>query len=265
MSDVFVFLGPTLAAPAARAHLDATYLPPVSQGDVCRLWRSQPRAIGIVDGYFEHVPAVWHKEIMWIMERGVHVFGSAGLGALRAVELETFGMRGVGWVYQAFKDGTLEQDDEVAVAHESDSGGYLALSEAMVDMRRTLSAALDQEIVSEITGDMLLAIAKGTFYQQRTWPAMLAAAAANGANPAELSALRGWLPAGRVDQQAADAVAMLREMRAFLAANPAPLQVRWTMANTTTWDAARRQAADVPAAVPGPVLALNSEPSERPG
>jgi hypothetical protein len=41
--------------------------------------------------------------------------------------------------------------------------------------------------------------------------------------------------------------------------------VRWTMANTTTWDAARRQAADVPAAVPGPVLALNSEPSERPG
>ncbi len=56
------------------------------------MWRRQMDALA---GYFEHVPAVWHKEIMWIMERGVHVFGSAGLGALRAVELETFGMRGV--------------------------------------------------------------------------------------------------------------------------------------------------------------------------
>ena len=65
----------------------------------------RPRAIGIVDGFFARVPAVWHKEIMWVMERGVHVFGGAGLGALRAAELDSFGMRGVGQVYQAFRDG----------------------------------------------------------------------------------------------------------------------------------------------------------------
>ena len=32
----FVFLGPTLSHEAARAELDATYLPPVAQGDVLR-------------------------------------------------------------------------------------------------------------------------------------------------------------------------------------------------------------------------------------
>ena len=117
MSETYVFLGPTLAKSDARAELDVVYLPPVSAGDVYRLWRHGPRVIGIVDGYFERVPAVWHKEIMWIMERGVHVFGGASMGALRAAELATFGMRGVGWVYQAFRDGTLDRDDEVAVKH----------------------------------------------------------------------------------------------------------------------------------------------------
>ena len=105
MNEIYIFLGPTLAEKDARAELDAVYLPPVSAGDVYRLWRRRPRAIGIVDGYFDRVPAVWHKEIMWMMEHGVHVFGGAGLGALRAAELDSFGMHGVGWVYQAFRDG----------------------------------------------------------------------------------------------------------------------------------------------------------------
>ena len=77
MSEIYVFLGPTLAEKEARAELNAVYLPPVSAGDVYRLWRRRPRAIGIVDGYFDRVPAAWHKEIMWMMEHGVHVFGAA--------------------------------------------------------------------------------------------------------------------------------------------------------------------------------------------
>jgi hypothetical protein len=78
MNDIYVFLGPTLAEKDARAELDAVYLPPAAAGDVYRLWERRPRAIGIVDGYFDHVPAVWHKEILWMMEHGVHVFGAAG-------------------------------------------------------------------------------------------------------------------------------------------------------------------------------------------
>jgi len=257
MSEIFVFLGPTLAENRARAELDAVYLPPVSEGDVYRLWRRRPRAIGIVDGYFQHVPAVWHKEIMWIMERGVHVFGAAGLGALRAAELDAFGMRGVGWAYEAFADGTLDRDDEVAVKHGSAEDGYRALSEAMVNIRPTLQAAHDQGIISVATHDALTRNAAALFYPDRSWPGLLTAAEATGTDPAELSVLRQWLPTGRIDQQAADAVAMLHEMRCFLASDPEPRQVTWSMANTARWEAVRRHADTMPgagAAGSGPLL-----------
>jgi hypothetical protein len=242
MNEIYVFLGPTLAEKEARAELDAVYLPPVSAGDVYRLWRRRPRAIGIVDGYCDRVPAVWHKEIMWIMERGVHVFGGAALGALRAAELDTFGMHGVGWVYRAFRQETLDRDDEVAVRHGTAEDGYRPLSEAMVNIRRTLAAATDQRVISAATAGVLLAVGTALFYRDRTWPELLRAAGATSADPAELDALRRWLPAGRIDQQAADAVAMLREIRGFLAADPAPQQVSWSMANTAMWEVARRRA-----------------------
>jgi hypothetical protein len=246
MNEIYVFLGPTLTEGEATAELDAVCLPPVSEGDIYRLWARHPRAIGIVDGYFERVPAVWHKEIMWIMARGVHVFGAASMGALRAVELDAFGMRGVGWVYRQFRDGTLERDDEVAVKHRAAGDGYRALSEAMVNVRRTLRAAHGQAIISAATHDALSIAGTALFYPDRTWPELLRAGRAAGADAAEVDALRQWLPAGRIDQQADDAVAMLREMGGFLATNPAPQQADWTMANTARWETAKHRAETMP-------------------
>src|SRR3954453_16869600 len=127
----YIFTGPTLSADEGRAELDAVYLPPVSQGDLYRVALRSPQAIGIVDGYFERVPAVWQKEILWAMAQGVHIYGGAGEGALRAAELAPFGMEGVGEIFAAFRDGTLTDDDEVAVAHGPAESGYRAVSEAM--------------------------------------------------------------------------------------------------------------------------------------
>ena len=144
-----VFLGPTLAAAEATRILDATVLPPVRLGDVHRVVsRLRPRAIGIVDGYFQWAPAVWHKEILWAIGQGVHVFGAASMGALRAAELGPFGMHGVGRVVEAYRDGRLqgmddpfEDDDEVAVVHGPQESGYRGASEAMVNIRFTLARA----------------------------------------------------------------------------------------------------------------------------
>jgi hypothetical protein len=76
---VCVFIGPTLAAGDARALCpDVVCLPPVRQGDVYRVAAGlRPDAIGIVDGYFSHVPSVWHKEILCAMTEGIRVYGSA--------------------------------------------------------------------------------------------------------------------------------------------------------------------------------------------
>jgi TfuA-like protein len=150
----------------------------------------------------------------------------------------------------------LDRDDEVAVAHGSAEDGYRARSEAMVNIRRTLQAAQDQGIISAATRQALTLTGTALFYPERTWPHLLATAEPAGADAAELGALRRWLPAGRIDQQADDAVAMLREMRCFLAADPAPQQVSWTMANTARWEAVRRRADLMPATGPdcSPVL-----------
>ena len=90
-----VFVGPTLCPQELPADDDFVVLPPVAQGDVYRTAQSRPQAIGIVDGYFEGALSVWHKEILWAMAEGIHVFGSASMGALRAAELHPFGMVGV--------------------------------------------------------------------------------------------------------------------------------------------------------------------------
>ena len=136
-----VFVGPTLEPRDLALAGGFVGLPPVSQGDVYRAAKSRPRAIGIIDGYFSGAPSVWHKEILWAISEGVPVFGSASMGALRAAELHSFGMRGVGRIFESFRDGALEDDDEVAVLHGPAEIGYLAASEPMVNIRETLALA----------------------------------------------------------------------------------------------------------------------------
>nr|UXE46071.1 hypothetical protein Hi04_10k_c5591_00011 [uncultured bacterium] len=112
-----VFLGPSLDLDAARKELAADYRPPAAQGDVLLALRSGARRIGIIDGRFNDVPSVWHKEILLALEEGALVFGAASMGALRAAELHRFGMIGVGRVFEWYRDGVLCDDDEVAVIH----------------------------------------------------------------------------------------------------------------------------------------------------
>ncbi len=56
-----VFLGPSLPVSEARRVLDATYLPPVQQGDILSaITRHEPDVIGVVDGEFFQTLSVWH-------------------------------------------------------------------------------------------------------------------------------------------------------------------------------------------------------------
>ena len=242
MMNACVFVGPTLP-PEDLASFGAegfSVRPPVALGDVWRAARSRPRAIGIIDGYFDGVPAVWHKEILWAMAQGVHVFGSASMGALRAAELAAFGMIGVGAIFAACRDGALEDDDEVAVLHGPAETGFLALSEPLVNVRATLDRARQESLVDASLADWLLGRARGISYRARTWPLVLEQAGNEGADPARLERLRAWLAHGRVDQKRVDALAMLDAMRAFLSEDPAPKEVDFHFEWTVMWDDAIR-------------------------
>jgi hypothetical protein len=237
-----VFAGPSLP-PHARPTREPgwEWLPPLRQGDLYRGALTRPRAIGVVDGYFEAVPSVWHKEILWAMAEGIHVFGAASIGALRAAELDAFGMRGVGRIYEDFRDGILEDDDEVATLHGPPELGYPPLTEAMVNIRATLTVAVRDCVLGAHAADEVCRLAKGLFYKERSWEAVLQAAAVAGWPEAERRRFAAWLPSGRVDQKRADAMAMLATMRDHLAAGGGPLEVTYELADTVAWRAARRQ------------------------
>jgi hypothetical protein len=242
-----VFTGPTLSAEDARGAFDAIYLPPVKQGDVYRaVVDHRPRAIGIVDGYFQQVPSVWHKEILWAMAQGIHVFGSASMGALRGAELAAFGMRGVGRIFEAFRDGVLqpyvaeafEDDDEVAVVHGLPETGFMALSESMVNIRCTLARAADAGVIPPSARDAFVRIAKRLFYPDRSYARLLSDATDHALPRRDIDALHRWLPGGQVNQKRDDALAMLAEMRHLLATDPAPARVAYAFERSEMWDRA---------------------------
>ncbi|HEY2515235.1 MAG TPA: TfuA-like protein, partial [Polyangiaceae bacterium] len=79
--DVVGFVGPSIPLSEARAILDADYRGPASMGDVFRAACGRPRAILLVDGVFERVPSVWHKEVLFALSEGIHVAGSSSMGA----------------------------------------------------------------------------------------------------------------------------------------------------------------------------------------
>ncbi|GAA3140723.1 TfuA-like protein [Nonomuraea roseoviolacea] len=217
-----VFLGPTLPVEEAARVLPADYRPPAELGSVYRAARDRPPAIGIVDGFFERVPAVWHKEILYALSLGIRVYGAASMGALRAAELAPYGMIPVGEVAEQYRRGALTDDDEVAVLHAPEQGGYRPLSEPMVNIRATLAAAVRERVIGRDAAAALTARAKALYYPDRDWAALLGHDGADAALDGQLDRLRAWLPAGAVDQKRLDAELLLAEMRRWLDAGGGP-------------------------------------------
>src|SRR5262249_38039213 len=187
--SVYVFTGPTISPREAGSELDAFYLPPAAEGDVHRVSLKHPQAIGVIDGYFQSMPTVRHKEILWAMSHGIHLFGSASIGALRAAELAAFGMEGVGTIFEFYRDGILEDDDEVALAHGPAEAGFPAGSEAMINIRQTLRKAEKLGVISAEVRIDLEEIGKKLFYPDRNYPVLLRLASERGMPEAELARL----------------------------------------------------------------------------
>lgn len=252
---ICIFLGPTLPLSEAQCLLDAKYLPPVTAGDVYRAARKRPHAIVIIDGFFERVPAVWHKEILWAMAQGIHVFGCSSMGALRAAELASFGMQGSGKVFDAFANGAIEDDDEVAVAHSPKEDGYRALSDAMVNIRATLAAAEHGGVLSSGARAALQALAKSMFYPERKLEVLARLGVSRGLlTPDETLRFEAWLPQGRVDQKRADAVELLRKLAAVEGALESKLRVHFQFEHTHTWEELLREVGSAPESSDDPEL-----------
>jgi hypothetical protein len=238
-----VFLGPSLSAAEAAGVCAATWLPPARQGDLWRaVQRYHPAALGLIDGLFLDAPAVWHREILWALSQGVHVFGAASMGALRAAELDRFGMRGVGRIYAAYRDGlwpgyddAFEDDDEVAVIHAPPELGSGALSDAMVDLRDTLLAAEAAGLLGRAERDALAAAMKRLHFAHRCF-ARLGEAARERLAPERAAALNDWLPGHIVARKRLDALAMLESLAECLRDAPPAFVPGFAFERALVWE-----------------------------
>ena len=229
-----VFVGPTLPAAAFAGVEGAIVHPPVAVGDVLTLLRKRGvTRIAIIDGYFERMAAVWHKELLHALEKGIAVYGAASMGALRAAELHAFGMVGVGAIFAAYKRGALVADDEVAVAHLPAEYGYRATSDALVNLRDGLARA---PMLSTTTRETLVQLARARFYRDRSWHALVADGRAAGLPRRQLDALAAW---PKPDRKAADARLLVRALRRSPAKRVSGHRIRvprtWALRQLADW------------------------------
>ncbi|MDK1377922.1 MULTISPECIES: TfuA-like protein [unclassified Sinorhizobium] len=227
-----VFVGPTV--PDARELAGAGFAvhPPAMQGDILRAARAGATIIGLVDGNFEHVAPVWHKEILFALSQGVQVFGAASMGALRAAECAPFGMVGIGEIYRQYTTGELTDDSDVALLHAPAELGYAPLTVPLVNVRATLARLRQGSSITVADAARIEAAAGQIFYKRRTWAAIIAGAELQA--DGDRAALAARLQQGMVDQKRADALALFDAVRAQ------PDERRgerpgWAFNSTTMW------------------------------
>jgi TfuA protein len=171
MKNIVVFVGPSLHTEKAQMVLEADYRPPAKKGDLMKLIMSlddKQTVVGLIDGYFLlDYPPTPIEVYQLITRPNTVVIGSSSIGALRAVELEKFGMIGIGKIFQLFKHGKLDADDEVAVTFSHDS--YRLQSEAMVDIRYNLYLSLKRGFVDKETKYAITKVAKNIYFPFRTY------------------------------------------------------------------------------------------------
>lgn len=211
--NTIVYCGPTLQYDEATQLLPgASIRGPAAFGDIYQAYREGYRRLVIIDGYFDQRAAVWHKEILYVLWQGCEVHGAASMGALRAVELARYGMKGHGQIFNAYLAGMLESDDEVVVAHESDASGYRATSVALINLRATLGAASQQGIISAEQATLLSDKVEALFYTERNYPALLSTGQAAGISPEVLTNLAQFIALHAVDQKQRDARTLLTRL-----------------------------------------------------
>jgi len=170
MHKPIIYLGPSLSHEKARKILDADYRPPAKKGDFLRLMtlESDANIVGLVDGLFlQDYPPTPIEVYQIAIKKNTLLVGAASLGALRAVELEKFGMIGIGKIFELYKKGKIHADDEVAVTFAEDK--QTLQSEAMIDIRFNLFVAQRKGVIDEVTKRAVAKVAKSIYFPYRNY------------------------------------------------------------------------------------------------
>lgn len=84
---------------------------PIKRGQLLTDIKSGYHIIGIIDGFFLNHLAVTPSEIIDCIRCGVKIFGASSMGAIRAADLDSIGMIGIGKIYDLIKKDDSFEDD----------------------------------------------------------------------------------------------------------------------------------------------------------
>jgi len=198
---------------AKKILASAEYRPPAGRGDIAAVVGKGFSAIGLIDGVFYQRAAVAPREILYAIENGITVVGGSSMGAIRASELDSCGMLGVGRIYGWYKDGTINSDDEVALIFNPET--FQPISEPLVNIRSTIELLLGEEKISDGEGGLLLDAAKKTPFQLRNYMRVVQGAMNMGLEKARAATILSMMKEERVDQKRLDAVEVLGKLNEF--------------------------------------------------
>jgi hypothetical protein len=199
---VIVYIGPSLSLEKARAiEPDLIYKTPAKQSDIVSdIENENPTHLILIDGEFHQNLSVWVKEIVYALHKGLKVYGSSSMGALRAADLERCGMVGYGQIYEWYRDGIIDDDSEVAVSYSED------YSKATVPLVNIRASVKDEDGLNRI-----LELSRGIHYSSRWAESLKVLFKKNGIKPFKI-----------IDQKAIDAEGLLRNFRSLKTDSPIP-------------------------------------------
>jgi len=229
-----VFAGASISRDAVDPDADQVWCGPAQQGDMLAAVLDGFETILIIDGYFYTRFPCTTFEVMLALEQGVNVFGASSIGALRAVELDRYGMCGLGYVYEHLKGSDIRPYHVVAQTYDENDG---ALTVPLIQILYFLECAEAERIVGREDRLVLEDQAESIHFLSLSLESFFSHVEATEFNREVLARLRAyWTATGggdRFDIKKHDARVLLDSYRGMLAARPAEF-VRQKMVSTGT-------------------------------
>lgn len=159
--DTVAFVGGSL--PEVEYYFDENivYTTPAEQGDMFMVILEGFKNIILIDGYFYFKFPCTTFEVMLVLENGINAFGSSSIGALRAVELEKYGMKGVGYVYEYLKKHEIKPYHVVAQTYNEHDA---PLTIPLINIIYFLDCALSKGVINKDEFDNCLSVAENIHF-----------------------------------------------------------------------------------------------------
>jgi len=165
-----IFCGPSLPRSTLERITRADIADPIRRGDLER-WLEHDLFV-ILDGEFAQSLSVSPKEILRALDAGRTVIGAASMGALRAAELSSYGMIGIGWIYNRFARASVRREDDVALTYSPVD--FVPHTVPMVNVEYWLADLYARGEISRQERAVLARRARKLFFAERTEQKLMA-------------------------------------------------------------------------------------------